>query len=88
MNFAGADQELRELCEFLEHQKKSGAISEFCSASHVEWRFIPGCSPNFGGKHLSRATTHLKLIIMELVNFTYVRTPWEGWARSCSHCQM
>ena len=48
-NFVGADRELNELYQFLSQQNTEGTISDFCTARKVEWRFIPECSPNFGG---------------------------------------
>jgi hypothetical protein len=72
-NFVGANRELKELYNFLDDQKNRGAVSEFCSARNVEWRFIPEHSPNFGGLWeacVKSAKTHLKRI-MGSIRFTY-----------------
>ena len=34
---------------FLKEQVTQKAVSEFCSAHYIEWRFIPKHSPHFGG---------------------------------------
>ena len=34
-NFVGADRELKEFVEFLQHQKTQGVISEFCSTQNI-----------------------------------------------------
>ena len=48
-NFIGASRELAELVTFLEQQKTKGHISEFCSSQGIEWSYIPGHAPHFGG---------------------------------------
>ena len=48
-NFVGANRELRELNVFLSHQITQDAISEFCSAQSIRWKYIPERSPHFGG---------------------------------------
>ena len=48
-NFVGANRKLKELFNFLMHQRSEGIISEFCTSKNVEWRFIPEHSPNFSG---------------------------------------
>jgi hypothetical protein len=39
-NFVGANSELRELNVFLSHQITQNAISEFCSAQSIRWKYI------------------------------------------------
>ena len=48
-NFVGAKRELSEIYEFLEQQVKDGAVSQFCTAKRIEWKYIPEHSPHFGG---------------------------------------
>ena len=48
-NFVGAARELKELSEFLEHQKTQQVISQFSSTQGISWKFIPEHAPNFGG---------------------------------------
>ena len=48
-NFVSANRKLKDLCEFLAHQKTQGAISEFCVTRNIEWKFIPEHGPHFGG---------------------------------------
>ena len=65
-NFIGANRELRELNAFLRHQITQGAISEFCSANNIQWKFIPERSPHFGGlweSAVKSAKNHLKRIV-------------------------
>ena len=45
-NFTGATRELKEIYDVFNTQQ---AISEFCSAQPIKWRFIPECAPRFGG---------------------------------------
>ena len=44
-NFVGTKNEIQEFIEFLREQKMQKSISEFCTARHIEWRFIPEHSP-------------------------------------------
>ena len=65
-NFVGADRELKEFVDFLEHQKTQGNISKFCSTQSIEWRFIPEHAPHFGGlweAAVKSMKTHLKRIV-------------------------
>ena len=48
-NFVGANGELRELSVFLGHQITRDAITEFCSAQSIRWKYIPERSPHFRG---------------------------------------
>ena len=76
-NFIGANRELKEFVEFLEHQKTQGIISEFCSMYNIEWRFIPERAPHFGGlwesavksmkAHLKRVVADTKLTFEEFM---------------------
>ena len=75
-NFVGANRELAELQDFLSQQKTEKALSEFCSSSNIEWRFIPEHGPHFGGlwesavkstkHHLRRIVGSVKLTFEEL----------------------
>ena len=75
-NFVGADRELKEFLEFLQHQKTQGTISEFCSTQGIQWKFIPEHAPHFGGlweaavksmkTHLKRVVANVKLTFEEL----------------------
>ena len=40
---------MKELVEFFEDQKTQGAISEFCSAQNIQWKFTPEHAPHIGG---------------------------------------
>ena len=76
-NFVGANRELKEFVEFLEHQKTQGVISEFCSTHNIQWRFIPERAPHFGGlwesavrsmkAHLKRVVADTKLTFEEFM---------------------
>ena len=48
-NFAGANNELKEIGEFFDHQKSQEVLSKFCSSQNIEWKFIPERTPHFGG---------------------------------------
>ena len=84
-NFVGAACELKELAEFLEHQKTQGVISQFCSTQRISWKFIPERAPNFGGlwesavkcmnTHLRRVISDVKLTFEE---FTTILAPVEA----------
>lgn len=65
-NFVGDDREIREFHEFLKQQKTKRDISEFCTASNLEWRFIPEHGPHFGGlweAAVKSTKFHLKRIV-------------------------
>ena len=65
-NFVGANREIKEFHEFLKEQQTNGVISEFCSTSNIEWRFIPEHGPNFGGlweAAVKSTKTHLRRIV-------------------------
>ena len=40
---------MKELVELFEDQKTQGAISEFCSALNIQWKFTPEHVPYIGG---------------------------------------
>ena len=40
-NFVGAAREIKEMIQFLEKRKSQGAISQFCAAQNITWKFIP-----------------------------------------------
>ena len=48
-NFVGANRELKELHNFLNHPITQGATSEFCCSHSIEWKYIPQRAPHFGG---------------------------------------
>ena len=65
-NFVGAVREMKELSEFLEHQKTQRVVSQFCSNQGISWKFIPERAPNFGGLWKSAVKsmkTHLRRVI-------------------------
>ena len=76
-NFIGAKRELKEMFNFLKDQVTQKAVSEFCSANCIEWRFIPEHSPHFGGiweavvksfkMHLKRVVGDVKLTYEEAI---------------------
>ena len=45
----GASREIKEFHEFLKQQQTNSIISEFCSTSNIEWRFVPEQGFNLGG---------------------------------------
>ena len=49
--------ENKKLIQFLDKKRTQGAISEFCSAQNIEWKFIPNVllTSVVSGKQLSRA---------------------------------
>ena len=65
-NFLGAARELKEFITFFQNQKTQGVISEFCAMQNITWRFIPECTPHFGGlweATVKSVKTHLKHVI-------------------------
>lgn len=65
-NFVGAARILRELFEFLNESVVQGAISRFCSAQGIRWKFIPQRAPHFGGlweAAVKSTKTHLRKTI-------------------------
>ena len=72
-NFIGAKRELKEMFNFLKEQVTQKAVSEFCSANCIEWRFIPEHSPHFGGiweAVVKSFKMHLKHVVGD-VKLTY-----------------
>ena len=66
--FVGAVRELKEINEFIKNEKTHGAISEFCSAQNITWKFIPQRAPYFGGLWeavVKSMKTHLKHVVGE-----------------------
>lgn len=67
-NFVGA---VSELFVFLQQQKTTGVLADFCSNQNIVWEFIPERASHFGGlweaavgsmkKHLSRVVGNAKL---------------------------
>ena len=48
-NFTGVARELKELGAFLKHSNAHQAISDYCTAQDINWKFIPEQSPHFSG---------------------------------------
>ena len=68
-NFVGTARELKELLEFLEHQKTQEVISQFSSTQGISWKFIPERAPNFGGlweSAVKSMKTHLRRIVSDV----------------------
>ena len=60
---------MKELAEFLEHQKTQGVISQFCSTQGISWKFIPEHAPKFGGlweSAVKSMKTHLRRVISDV----------------------
>ena len=63
------------MVEFLNKQVTQRNISEFCTAHHIEWKFIPEKAPHFGGLwessvksmkyHLKQVMSNVKLTFEE-----------------------
>ena len=80
---------MKELFEFFEDQKTQEAISEFCSAQNILWKFTPEHGPHFAGlweaavksmkTHLRRVLSNTKLTFEE---FTTVLTQIEACLNS------
>ena len=67
-NFVGTSRELKDLAIFLEKQKESGEVSDFCTSQGIEWSFVPERAPHFGGlweSVVKSVKTHLKRVIGE-----------------------
>ena len=84
-NFVGAAREMKELLEFVKHQKNQETISDFCSSQGISWKFIPEHAPHFGGlweSAVKSMKTHLRRIIsntkLTFEEFTTVLTQIEA----------
>ena len=65
-NFVGAKSELKELQSLLTDHTTQDAVSNFCSAHNIQWKFIPERAPHFGGiweSAVKGVKTHLKRIV-------------------------
>ena len=65
--------ENKKLIQFLDKKRTQGAISEFCSAQNIEWKFIPERAPHFGGLWEAAVKSmkfHLKRVIAN-TKFTF-----------------
>ena len=81
--------ENKKLIQFLDKKRTQGAISEFCSAQNIEWKFIPERAPHFGGLweaavksmkfHLKRVIANTKFTFKE---FTTILTQVEACLNS------
>ena len=63
-NFVGANQDLKEMYDFLSQQRNRDEICDFCSTLSITWKFIPERSPHFVG--LWEATVKSIFILKEL----------------------
>ena len=68
-NFVEANQELKELCDFLDLQRTQQKISTFCSLEHIEWKLVPERAPHFGGMWKA-AVKSMKLYLRKVVGDT------------------
>ena len=62
-NFVGAKIQLDELYNILGRSSSQDKIHNFCADPRTEWKFIPECSPHFGGlweAAVKSTKTHLK----------------------------
>lgn len=48
-NFEGAIKKLKDLFDFIKHDKNFHLINQFCIDSSIKWHFNPPLAPNFGG---------------------------------------
>ena len=68
-NFVGANRELKEMYEFVAQQDFGRIITDVCASLGIEWRFIPGHGPHFGGlweAAVKSAKTHLRRVVGEV----------------------
>ena len=68
-NFIGAARELNEFITFFQNQRTQGIISEFCAMQNITWKFIPECTPHFGGlweAAVKVMKTHLRRVIRDM----------------------
>ncbi|XP_039280709.1 uncharacterized protein LOC120350602 isoform X1 [Nilaparvata lugens] len=47
--FVGANNELKELCNFFANERSQSEIQNFATLFNISWRFIPPRAPHFGG---------------------------------------
>ncbi|XP_062716565.1 uncharacterized protein LOC134291988 [Aedes albopictus] len=62
-NFRGAVRELSELSKQFRSQQMQNTVTRSCAEDGIEFKFIPPCSPNFGGlweAGIKSMKTHLK----------------------------
>ena len=67
-NFVGAARELKEFLTFFESQRTQNAVSDFCTAQGITWKFIPERAPHFGGlweAAVKSMKSHFKKVIGE-----------------------
>lgn len=67
-NFIGANNELNDVCKWLNDIDKEDKFVNFFTQNMIQWHFIPPHSPNFGGlweAAVKRAKYHIKRIIGE-----------------------
>ena len=48
-HFVSAVRELKEFITFFQNQKTQGVVSELCAMQNITWKFIPECTPHYGG---------------------------------------
>lgn len=67
-NFVGANNELKDVGEWLKRVDKENKFVNFLTQNMIRWHFIPPHSPNFGGlweAAVKRAKYHIKRIVGE-----------------------
>lgn len=65
-NFAGANNQLRELYHFFKNEKNYDSIRNFLTLNETSWKFIPPRSPHWGGlweSAIKSAKYHIKRLI-------------------------
>ncbi|XP_015123431.1 uncharacterized protein LOC107045622 [Diachasma alloeum] len=76
--FVGANNELRELHDFLQNKDHQQKIQSFATMKSIKWHFIPPQSPHFGGlweAAVKSFKVHLKRIATdELLTFEQLNT--------------
>ncbi|XP_063979923.1 uncharacterized protein LOC135163947 [Diachasmimorpha longicaudata] len=77
-NFVGANNELKEIHQFLENEDHQRKIIHFTASKAIRWHFIPAQSPNFGGLWEAAVKSfkhHLRRIVTnELITFQEFNT--------------
>ena len=74
-NFVGSAREIKEIYDFLKHEKTQLSIINFLSSCNTRWKFTPQHAPHFGGlweaavklmkMHLRRIVDSIKLTYEE-----------------------
>ena len=64
MNFVGAEREIHRLLQ--QDHKSARAVHGFCTSNQIKWKFIPECTPHFGGlweAAIKSLKSHLKKVL-------------------------